>query len=61
MARAEESAGMIQQRIKDLEVQFQADVDALPAADTATETMETLAVKAKKTGINVRLTALAWR
>lgn len=61
VARAEESSGMIQQQIRDLETQFQADVNALPAAGAASETMETLAVKAKKTGINVQLTALAWR
>jgi hypothetical protein len=61
VARAEDSAELIQQQIKDLEAQFQADVNALPAADTATEALETLAVKAKKTGINVQLTALAWR
>lgn len=61
VGRAEDSVEMIQQQIKDLEAQFQADVNALPGAEAAGEAMETLAVKAKKTGINVQLTALGWK
>ncbi len=59
VGRAEDSAELIQQQIKDLEAQFQADVDALPAVGA--ETLESVSVKAKKTGINVQLTALGWR
>ncbi len=61
IARAEDSAEMIQQQIKDLEAAFQADVNALPGSEAVGEQMETLAVKAKKTGINVQLTALGWK
>lgn len=61
VGRAEESVEMIQQQIKDLEAQFQADVNALPGAEAVNEPLETLAVKAKKTGINVQLTALGWK
>lgn len=61
VGRAEESAEMIQQQIKDLEAQFQSDVNALPGAEAVNEALETLAVKAKKTGINVQLTALGWK
>jgi hypothetical protein len=59
VGRAEDSAELIQQQIKDLEAQFQAEVDALP--DGGAGPFETISVKAKKTGINVQLTALAWR
>lgn len=59
VGRAEDSAELIQQQIKDLEAQFQSEVDALP--DGGAGPLETISVKAKKTGINVQLTALAWR
>ena len=61
VARAEDSAELLEQQIADLEAQFKAEVDGLAAAsDPATEVFETTTVKPKKTGINVRLIALVW-
>ncbi len=55
---AENSVGSITEQIHDLESQLQAEIDAIPLP--AEEALEKVAVKAKKTNINVQLCALAW-
>jgi hypothetical protein len=59
--RATESAENVQQQLTDLQAQWKADTDELQAKiDPATETLETIQVKPKKTNISVRLLTLAW-
>lgn len=59
--RAQETVDAVQQQLKDLEAQFQADVDAGTAAsDSATEPLETVDLRPTRTNINVRLVALVW-
>jgi len=55
---AEESVGAIQARIQDLETQLQDEIAAIP--EISNEQLETVTVKAKKTGIEVKLVALVW-
>lgn len=58
---AEESVGAINQRLADLDTQFKADVETVAArTDPATDVFQTVTVRPKKTGINVKLVALAW-
>ncbi|MEJ5223166.1 MAG: hypothetical protein WHV44_01835, partial [Anaerolineales bacterium] len=58
---AEETVESIQQQIKDLEAQFNAEVAALSGrVDPLTETLEMLAIRPKKTDITVQLLALVW-
>jgi hypothetical protein len=55
---AEESVGAIQARIQDLETQLQDEIAAIP--EISNEQLEIVTVKAKKTGIEVKLVALVW-
>jgi hypothetical protein len=56
-----ESVEAVQQQLDDLNTQFQDEVNALAARiDPATEQLETIAIKPKKTGISVRLLTLCW-
>jgi hypothetical protein len=62
VGRAEESLEALQQQLQDLESQLQAQITTLTAAiNPATETLETVTLKPKKTNINVQLVALAWK
>lgn len=61
VARAAETVEAIQNQIADLEAQFETETAALAEkVDPLTETLETIAVKPRKTDINLQLTALAW-
>jgi hypothetical protein len=61
VARAVETAETLRMQLADLEAQFSAEVQALElAAGPATEALDTLPVKLKKTNIAVRLVALCW-
>lgn len=58
---AEETLALLQQQVADLNAEFDAEVAAQAAGAAAqTEVFETIAVKPKKTGISVKLLALAW-
>jgi hypothetical protein len=61
VGRAEDSVESVQARIAELESQFQDELALLTTrTDPATETFETLAVKPKKTNIQVQLVGLGW-
>jgi hypothetical protein len=61
VTRAVETVEALKQQLADLEAQFGAEVQALEsAASPATELLETVCVKLKKTNIAVRLVALCW-
>lgn len=62
VARAEESAGSVEEQLQALEAQFQQEVAALTALiDPANEKLEKVTIKPKRTGIQVRFVALGWR
>jgi hypothetical protein len=58
VASAQQSAESIRQQIADLETEAEAGAAALRATDPVIETLE---VKPTRTGITIRLLALAWR
>ena len=61
VGRAEESVGAVEQQIKDLDAELQSEIAATGAAiDPATEKLETVTLRPKKTDITVRRVALAW-
>jgi hypothetical protein len=61
VARAKETVQVLEQQLKDLEAEFEAEKDALAArTDPATEVLDTVAIKPKKADITVELVALAW-
>jgi hypothetical protein len=61
VGQAEESVEMVQQRIRELEQQFETEVAELTEkTGSATESFETILVKPKKTNIQVQLVALGW-
>jgi hypothetical protein len=61
VARAEENIRALQKQLADLDAQFQAETSAVAARiDPANEPLESVAVRAKKTDVNVNLLALAW-
>ena len=58
---AEESAGAVEQRIRDLDAELQRELDASAAAlDPAAEKLETLTIRPKKSDVTVRSVALLW-
>jgi hypothetical protein len=61
IARAGESVEALKQQLADLEGQFSQEIAALESAiNPATESLESVVIKPKKTNITVRLVALAW-
>jgi hypothetical protein len=61
VGRAQESVENVQEQIKDLNVQFEAEKTQLGlAGDPLTETLETIEVKPKKNDISVQLVSLVW-
>jgi hypothetical protein len=61
IARAEQNVAAIQETIDELESAVQSDIAAIDATyHPQTEPLETVALKPKRTGIHVRLVALAW-
>jgi hypothetical protein len=59
---AQENLDAVAQQIAELNSQFEAEAAALTAGpDPATETLETVSIKPKKTNISVRTVALAWK
>ena len=58
---AEDNLEALQQQLADLEAEFKAETEAYAAKSEAmNETLETIAIRPKKTNISVRLFALAW-
>ena len=61
VGRAEETVGAIDQQIQELDAELQSELAAAAAsADPATEKLETLTLRPKKTDITVRNLALVW-
>ena len=61
VGRAEDTVGAIDQQIQDLDAELQSEIAAATAsADPATEKLETLTLRPKKTDITVRKLALVW-
>jgi len=57
--RAEDTVESVNERIKELEAEVQSQIDQIPATGQA-EVLETIDLKAKKTGITLKLVALVW-
>ena len=61
VGRAKETVAAIEQQIQDLDAELQAELAASAvASDPATETLETVTVRPKKTDVTVRRVALVW-
>ena len=61
VGRAEDTVGAIDQQIQDLDAELQSEIAAAAtSADPATEKLETLTLRPKKTDITVRKLALVW-
>ncbi len=61
VGRAEETAAAIGEQLRELESRFEFDLaEAQARLDPLAEELETLTVRLKKTGISLRLVALAW-
>ena len=61
IARAGETVEALKQQLADMEDEFTAQVQALEsAASPATEVLDRVSIKLKKTNIAVRLIALCW-
>jgi hypothetical protein len=62
VARAEETAASVEQQLKELEAQFQADLAAAASLiDPSKEVFEKIVIRPKRTGIQIRFVALGWR
>ena len=60
MGHAQEKLTSAQEELKTLEAELSEEVAALTAVD-ATVAIETIEVKPKRGGVDVRLVALAWK
>ena len=61
VGRAEDTVEALEEQLKDLEAEFEAEKEELAARiDPLTEELETVAIKPKKADITVELVALAW-
>ena len=61
VARAEDTAAATQQRLRQLEAEFNADTAALSGKiDPLSEQLETISIRPTRTGIAVQLLALGW-
>jgi hypothetical protein len=61
VGRAQENVAGIQAQIQELEASLQADITATETAHVASaDTLETLTLKPKRTGVQVKLVALVW-
>jgi hypothetical protein len=59
--RARQTAAAVEEQRKELEADFATETASLEAAnDVATETLEKISIKPKKTNITVKLVALVW-
>ncbi len=61
VSRAQDNKAAVQAQLQELETSLQAEIAGIEAAhDPLTEPLETIALKPKRTGIQVRLVALTW-
>jgi hypothetical protein len=61
IARAKETVAALDAQIKELEAQFEADVEtAVSASEALTEQLEKITLKPKTTGVSVRVLGLVW-
>ena len=61
VTRAKENVGSVQAQMTELDAELQAEIAALEATyHPATEPLETISLKPKRTGIQVQLVALVW-
>jgi hypothetical protein len=61
MARAQQNVTALQSQLDELEASLQADIAALDATyHPQTEPLDTISLKAKRAGIQVKLVALTW-
>ncbi len=61
VARAKENVGSVQAQMEELDAELQAAIASLDATyHPATEPLETISLKPKRTGIQVQLVALVW-
>lgn len=61
VTRAKETVEAYKKQLEELNAEFEREADALASrVDPATETLETVLLKPKKTDIEIRLVALAW-
>jgi len=61
VSRATETVEALTQQLRDLQAQLESEVREIQMRyETSAITLETIAVKPKKTNINVRLFTLAW-
>jgi hypothetical protein len=62
VGRANETVEAVQQQIRDLDAELQSELAAAQAArDPASERLETVTLRPKKTDVTVRRVALVWR
>jgi hypothetical protein len=62
VGRAKETVGAVQQQIQELDAELQSELAASQAAtDPATERLETVTLRPKKSDVTVRRIALLWR
>ncbi len=59
VGRAEDTVEAVNEQIKELEAEVQSQIDQIPATGQG-EVLDTLDLKAKKTGITLKLVALSW-
>jgi hypothetical protein len=61
VGRAQENVAAVQARLQELEASLQADIAAVEAAlGSPAESVETISLKPKRTGVQVKLVALTW-
>jgi DNA-binding protein YbaB len=61
VARASEKLSEAQEELKALEAEINEEIAALTAVDAGAVAVETIEVKPKRGGVDVRLVALAWK
>jgi predicted nucleic acid-binding Zn-ribbon protein len=61
VGRAQETVEALEAQLKDLEAEFQAEVEGFgEKADALSEELETIALKPKATGVSIRVLSLVW-
>jgi hypothetical protein len=61
VGRAKETVAAVNQQIKDMQAEFDAEVEtAISAADALAEQLETVTLKPKATGVTVQMLSLVW-
>jgi hypothetical protein len=60
VGRAQENVAAVQADIQALEASLQADIATVNTEQTTGDTLETLTLKPKRTGVQVKLVALTW-